>query len=361
LEFPIKDGQRLLFEKHFRYKTEKKHDLVRWSFLVACTEIGIPANDAVTLKNGIMKDIDDFLLVASFAAKQRTACLGWTAADKNSYATFYRGNYTFHQPDDNTTLEDGIIDIKDFQEFMEICYPAFLRFENKLALRNSLYAAVPSRSRSLENSFLSMFAGLETLVLDFKRRERLEFVLPEPVWAGFKKYLKNCIKKSTEPKLAQAQRASIYRKLGELNRVSLREAFDEFCKAYSVDLADLWPVFAENPATGLSDIRNKLIHGDPFPQHLIGALSVACEHLEYTLQRVIVGVLSWDVKKTKLNPTYLRVNLCAIKELPAAQVQLSKYINSQEPPEATTSGEPEAMPAPKPCGEATGQTDTDGS
>src|SRR4030042_4363564 len=215
LEFTIKDGQRLVFEKHFRYKTEKNHDLVRWSFLVACTELDIPANDAETLKNGITKDIEDFLIVASFAAKQRTACLGWTAADKDLYATFYRGNFTFPQPDYNISLEDGIIDIKYFQEFMETCYPAFLRFENKLALRNSLYAAVPSKPRTLENSFLSMFAGLETLILDFKRRERLEFVLPEPAWVDFKKYVKNCIKKSTEPKLEQAKRTSIYRKLGE--------------------------------------------------------------------------------------------------------------------------------------------------
>jgi hypothetical protein len=361
LEFTIKDGQRLVFEKHFRYKTEKNHDLVRWSFLVACTEVDVPANDAESLKNGPMKDIDDFLLVASFAAKQRTACLGWTATDKNSYATFYRGNYTFPQPDDNISLEDGIIDIKDFQEFIETCYPAFLSFENKLALRNSLYAAVPSKPRTLENSFLSMFAGLETLILDFKRREGLEFVLPEPSWDDLKKYLKACIKKSTKPKLEQAQRASIYSKLSELNRVSLREAFDEFCKAYSIVLADLWPVFAENRETGLSDIRNKLIHGDPFPHDLIAALSIACEHLEYILQRVIVGVLGWDVKKTKLNPAYLQVNLCAIKELPVAQEQLSMYINSQEASEATASGEPDAAPVPKSCGEATGQPDIDGS
>jgi hypothetical protein len=339
LEFTIKDGQKLVFEKHFGYKNQKNKDLVQWSFLVACTELDIPAVEAETLKNGLMKDIDDFLLIASFAAAQRTACLGWTATDKNSYATFYRGNYTFPEPDDNFNLEDGIIDIQKFQEFMETCYPAFLRYENKLAIRNALNAAVPSKPRSLENSFLSMFSGLETLILDFKRRNCLEFVLSEPVWVDFKMYLKSCIKKSKEPKLERNQRASIYRKLGELNRISLREAFDEFCKVHSIDLADLWPVFGGNGSTGLSDIRNKLIHGDPFLQDLIRTLSIACEHLQYTLQRVILGVLTWDVKMTKVNPAYLRQNLCAIKELPVAQMQLSTFINSQELPKMITSRE----------------------
>lgn len=361
LSFTIKGGCKLVFEKHFRQKTEKNHDIVRWSFLVACTEIESPANDAATIKNDIMQDIDDFLLVASFAANQRTACLGWTAVDRNAHTTFYRGNYTFPRPDDSNSLEDGIVNIKEYQEFMETCYPSFLCFENKLALRNSLYAAVPSKSRTLETSFLKMFAGLETLILDFKRRKGLEFVLPEPSWTDLKKYLKTCIKKSTEPKVEKAQRASIYTKLGELNRVSLREAFDEFCKAYSIGLADLWPVFADNQETGLCDIRNKLIHGDPFPHDLIAALSIAWEHMEYVLQRAILAVLGWDVKKTKINPAYLRANLCAIKELPAAKETLSAYVNSGEPSEVTDLRELDAMSMPKLCEDDTGQPDIDGS
>lgn len=329
LSFTLKEGLKLVFEKHFRYKTENNQDMVRWSFLVACAEIDNPADDAATLKKGLMQDIDDFLLIASFAANQRTACLGWNAVDRNLHTTFYRGNYTFPQPDDSKNHEDGIIDIREFQEFMETSYPSFLRFENKLALRNSLVAAVPFKQRTLEISFLKMFAGLETLILDFKRRKSLEFILPEPAWGSFKQYLKTCIKKSTEPKIEKAQRASIYTKLDELNRVSLKEAFEEFCKTYSIYLADLWPVFSEKQEISLSDIRNKLIHGDPFPGDLISPLSIACEHMEYVLQRSIMRVLGWDVGKTKINQTHLRTHLCAIKELPAAKQKLSLYVSNQ--------------------------------
>jgi hypothetical protein len=196
---------------------------------------------------------------------------------------------------------------------------------------------------------------LETLILHFKRREGLEPVLPKTVWVALKKYLKNCVKKSTDPKLERKQRASICRKLGELNRVSLGEAFDAFCGKYAIDLADLWPVVEKKGVTGLSDIRNKLIHGDPFPLDLFGALSVANEHLGYTLERVIVRVLGWDVGETKIKPAYLRVNLCAMKELPSAQARLSEYVHNQESAKATPFGKTGAGPTPEFCRKATGQ------
>ena len=355
IEFTIKDGLKLVFEKHFNYRTEENRGLLRWSFLVACAELNIPSIDVETLKNNTLNDIDDFLLIASFTARKRTACVGWTATDKNSHTTFYRGNYTFPQKDNNTSLDDGIVDIKDFKRFMETCYPTFLRFENKLALRNAFYAAVPSKPHTIETSFLHMFAGLETLILDFKRRENLEFVLPENVWLTLKKYLEKCVKKSTNPKLEREQRASIYCKLDELNRVSFREAFEGFCEKYSIDLVDLWPVFGKKGVKGLTDIRNKLIHGDPFPHDLFGALIVANEHLQYTLERVLVRVLGWDVGETKVKPSYLRVNLCAIKELPSALVRLSEYMRNQESVKEMSSGEVNTGPIPEFCEKGTAQ------
>ena len=326
LEFTIKDRLKLVFEKHFGSKTVKSGDLIQWSFLVACAQLNVPADDVETLKNNILCDIDDFLLIAALVARERTACLGWTSTDKNSNATYYRGNYTFPESKDDSSLDEGVIDIQSFERFMEKCYPVFLRFKNKLALRNALYSAVPSSPHTLETSFLHMFTGLETLILDFRRRENLEFVLPEEKWGGLRKYLQSCIKGSIEPKLESKQRESIYRKLGELNRVPLGEAFDAFCQKYAINLVDLWPVFGEKGIAGLTDIRNKLVHGDPFPHDLFGALVVAREHLRYTLERVLVRVLGWDVGETKINPAYLARYFSVMKDLPFERVRLSKYV-----------------------------------
>lgn len=330
MEFRIKDGVKLVFEKHFSSKTAKNGDLVQWSFLVACSELNVSADDVETQKNNVLPDIDDFLLIVSFAARERTVCLGWSATDKNSHATFYRGDYAFPEGKDDDSLNNGVTDIQAFERFMKTCYPAFLRFENKLALRTALYSSVPSGHQTLETSFLSMFAGLETLILDFRRRKNLEFVLPEQEWIALRKYLQGCVRESIKPKLERQQRASIYRKLGELNRVPLGEAFDVFCQKYAIDLEDLWPVFGKKEIAGLADIRNRLIHGDPLPHDLFGALIVAKEHLKYTLERVIVRVLGWDVEETKVNPSYLEKSFVVMKDLPSKQAQLSGYIYNQE-------------------------------
>jgi hypothetical protein len=225
-------------------------------------------------------------------------------------------------------MDYGVIDIQHFERFMQTCYPAFLRFENKLAIRNALYSAVPSTPQTLETSFLRTFSGLETLILDFRRRENLEFTLPEDEWLALRKYLQKCIKESTKPKLEHEQRASIYRKFGELNRVSLGKAFDVFCQKYAIDLEELWPVFGNKEIVGLADIRNRLIHGDPFPHDLFGTLIVAKEHLKYTLERVIVRVLGWDVGETKVSPAYLGKHFTAMKALPSEQTRLSEYIHN---------------------------------
>jgi hypothetical protein len=276
-----------------------------------------------------LPDIDDFLLIASFAARQRTACLGWAASDKNSYATFYRGNYVFPRTDDDHDIDIGVIDIRDFEKFMQVCYSEFLKFGNKLALRNSLYSVLPSQSSTLEASFLKVFAGLETLILDFRRRDAFEFILQKDEWDSFKKYLQRCIKTATDPILNPEQRASMYRKLDELNRISLRESFDLFCKKYSVDLSDLWPVFGQDGLVGLVDIRNKLIHGDPLPHDLFGVLVVAKEHLLYVLERVIAMVLQWNIKKTKIDSSYLKAHMTVMKDMPSEQAKLSEYIFGQ--------------------------------
>lgn len=327
IEFTIKDDLKLSFENHYSTKTVADGDLLQWSYLVACTELEIPADDQKALQERLLQNIDDFLLVAGFAARQRTACLGWTAIDNKTLTTFYRGNYSFPEGK-NTDLNDCVIDIQSFEKFVAVCYPAFLGYENKLALRNALYASFSSSLKTIETSFLQSFAGLETLVLDFRRRENLELVMPPEAFTEFKGNLEKFIKQSTSPKLAAHQRASIYNKIEELNRVSLREAFELFCQKYEVDLSDLWPVFGNKKIAGLAEIRNKLIHGDPFPLDLYRALVTAKFHLEFVLERMLLRVLGWDVSNSKVTSAYVEKNYQRINDLPLQQQSLKEYVMS---------------------------------
>ncbi len=327
--FNIKGGTLLKFDKRFKSKTLQNHDFVQWSHLVASFETDTPSVELVTIQNDILQDIDDFLVLVSFASRLRTACLGWSAYDKHAITSFYRGNYSFPNDYKEVDLNDVVIDIQDFENFMETCYPTFQGYGNKLALRNALHFAIQANPHSIEASYLSMFAGLETLILDFRRSENLEIVLPPRQFKHLRKYLKECIRKSSKPELTATQQETICKKLGELNRVSLREAFESFCERYRIHLTDLWPLFGGNGVIGLVDIRNKLIHGDPLSHDVFGALIVAKEHLKYTLERVLVRVLGWDIEKTKVSPAFLGVYGVGMKDIQEEQKKLAVYIGGQ--------------------------------
>ena len=328
-EFVIKDGMRMKLDKRFVYKTLGNSDVVQWSHLVACVDIARPAIDLAAIKDSLLEDIDDFLVLVSFACRRRTACLGWSAYDKTAVIKFYRGNYSFPDVRKEFDSNDVVIDITHFEKFTSHTYQAFLAYENKLALRTALHSSIPSKPHLLESSFLSMFAGLETIILDFRRRANLEVVLPNKEWKALRNYIEACIKKFDDPPLEKGQRATMYSKLDELNRVSLREAFEIFCVNYEIDLSDLWPVFGAKGAVGLVNIRNKLIHGDPFPHDLFGTLIVAKEHLKYTLERILVRVLGWDVESTKVRPAFLSMYGLGIKNQQADQDKLAEYIFNQ--------------------------------
>lgn len=333
VQFVIKDGVKLIFEEHFKTRNTEDGDLFQWSYLVASAELRTPAADLEALRSDVLPNLDDFLLIASFAAGRRTACLGWTATDKLAHTTYYRGNYTFPDCKEKSNIHDRLADFQSSNKFIDTCYANFLAHENQLALRSAICSAVPLSHHTLEASFLGKFAGLETLILDFRKMKNLELILPKPEpgdkdeWATLKKYLKKCIDVSTDPILKPEQKESIKRKLNELNRVSLREAFDKFCMEDAILLEDLWPVFGGKEAIGLVEIRNKLIHGDPFPLDLIKALGVANMHLQITLERALVRVLGWNISETKVSPAHLGMDYPSLKNFSTERERLTKFIH----------------------------------
>lgn len=318
LSFTFSSNIKHVFLKHFCYKKESNNDTRRWSFLVSSCEVDLPATATQAIKHEILTDLDDFLLLSSFAARQRTGCMGWQAQDEKNLVEFYRGNYSFPKNRD-ISLNDTLIDLFHFEGFANKAYKSFLKYNNKLALRSSLHASVNARDRKLEQSFLSTFAGLESLILDFKREERIEHILPDKEFDKLRNYLKKCIKKSVNPCIESDKRSSIYKKLGELNRVSLSEAYDLFCSKYAIDNNDLWPLFGANKMIGLSDIRNRIIHGDPFSNEKINAIITANIHLQFTLERCVLNVLGWDLELSNVNKSFLANNSVAIQRLGESQ------------------------------------------
>ena len=323
-EFALNDKVKLKFDKHFQYQKTDNNDTIQWSFLVSCAETDIPAHDLQRTRVEILPLIDDFLLISSLASRTRTACLGFQSTNQKVHSRYYRGDFSFPTGASEPSFDQGLVWKKDFEEFANQCYMTFSKYPNKNALRRTIWALVPGQPQVLEERFLSLFAGLETLLLEYRRQENLEYIFNKNTWQQIKKQLHKSIKGTSNPTIDREQRSFMYGKIDELNRISLSEVLTHFCKRYNLDLADLWPVFAEKDQVGLSDIRNRLIHGETFSVQCSDAILVACENLKWILERMMLKILEWPIERTEVEAGFLKRNSCSLAIMATEREKIAK-------------------------------------
>jgi hypothetical protein len=331
LIFPLSAQITITLDNYFKEKELGKNESKQWSYLVACAELDLPSPNSLDCQSEIIEHLDAFLLVASLGSRTRTGWVGWESSNHKILSEFYRGNFTFPTGVSEPSFDQGLVWLKDFHEFLSVCYPAFLKHPNKKSVQQAIISVVPGRRKVMEESFLSMFAGLEALLLDFRKRENLEFVVPEAEkWGAMKKRIKSNISKTIKPEMTKDQRCYIYHKLEDLNRISLQVAYNKFCDFYKIDLSDLWPLFGGNNVVGLADIRNRLIHGDQSLMQFHDSLWVAEESLRFMLERVLVKILGWPEDKTEVSKDFLNTHSTALKEMSVEQQKLANYFSQTD-------------------------------
>src|SRR5947209_12678431 len=80
------------------FPTAKNGDRLSFSELVANFKDNALLGAAQGIQEKCLDALDDFLLVTSFAARQRCICLGWEANDSRGHLTFYRRGFTIPKP-----------------------------------------------------------------------------------------------------------------------------------------------------------------------------------------------------------------------------------------------------------------------
>lgn len=176
-------------------------------------------------------------------------------------------------------------------------------------LREVFQTIVHAQSLDLQAGFIALYAALEMRVLSFRRNHNLEFVISNlEDW----KVLHNDLGKfiSSHPLLAgntpdqKAKRLKAHEKVSEFNRVAFGTAFNACCSQTSQPIPhqDLWPVNGKN---SLSWLRNRLVHGELQGQEDVTALWHAKMHIEWLVERSILCLLSWPIKKSRVTPEYL--------------------------------------------------------
>jgi hypothetical protein len=303
--FTLPSGTSLTFDHHYHRRENEQGETITFEELVAIFNLQGNVGDGKKIEELLDNDLEDVLLLASFAARHSCVCVGWEAADSYSYTQRYVGNRTIPAEKDKARHRDEIIELSDFPAFMAEAYRRFTGMVPNESLRRAIHFAIPSEGHTVDSDFVNLYSALEMMVLHFRREQGLEFILPDEgefrrLQGDLRKWLKQ------HPLLEdKGRRGLVYEKLFEINRVSFGHAFEKFCEVYSVDLGDLWPVVGNVGGPSLSTIRNRLVHGEVLGEGYYKALITAKFHLQWTVERMILAMLGWPVKKSNIDEWYL--------------------------------------------------------
>ena len=323
-DFPLPNGVQLIFDNRYRYSKSIEGDSITFTELIAGFEFG-NASKIEGIQNDILPFLDDFLMLVSFAERHRCICVGWDITDADCITEYYRRDLKIPQVETGGDHADTLIDLQYFKDFITKAYEKFTAIIPKEHLRQALQYAIYRKGRTVENSFLTLYGALETLVEHFGLSSNI--VDPEQFEKVFVRDLAKWIK--GHPLFSgnhnKNKRRLIYEKLPELNRVSFKTAFEELCKSYYLYLDDLWPVVGKSEGLSLSEIRNKLVHGETFNVLQQKALITAVEHLRWVVERTILSVLGWDISKSNVSSEFLySQNISFYEKWKADQLNFSK-------------------------------------
>ena len=326
IEFTLENGLNLSFDEYYRYMDRDDGETIMFSELVAKFETNDKDFDAISC----FPYIDDFLMLTSFAARQRCVCLGWETFNDMQHTKYYRREMAIPKIIKDHSFIETIIEGFDFKKFIEIAYKNYIEIESKDLLRSAIYPATQDDDRTVESSYLTFFSSLETLVLLSRRIDNAAPILNPDEWKEFRKELETFIKdhkkfSGNKPKHKQ-RRKLIYEKVPELNRISFSTAFNNFCQEYSIDLHDLWPVTDRTDGLCLFDIRNMLTHGEALTREQEIALSTAKIHLQWIVERSILAVLGWPVSESKVRKEFLSRVMVPHREWREERILFSEMI-----------------------------------
>jgi len=297
------------FDEYFYYIAIGDGEEASYRKLVAVFETDLQIRDLNSFEEIIRPAIDDYLLLASFAANQRTNVVAWTSIGGESLLRGWYGNVTVAAPNREKRHghDDVLIDLVHFQEFMQTATGSFSRFSigEKQLVRRAIYNILPRQGRTVESSVLSFFSAIESVVLLHRRAKDLEFTISKKKhWEKLEEVLRKVARENESLFSTPEHMQMLIKMLPSLKRVPLQEAFRSFVDESKVDLSDLWPVFG--PGATLSEVRNTLIHGGSFYDERFTSLCHAMDNIECIAKRLILTILGWDVGKSNISKTVLR-------------------------------------------------------
>ena len=315
----LQQGSKIIFVGDKRWPvgtSSKERNLFASCELDACI---VDLDQAVA---ALLDDLNVYLLVVSLATRTRTTAFGWDLVSGGETRAQYLAG-TSIPTGYSVSHGDDLVDRSDHAEFFQHGFDRMVLSAFKESLQSAICALTPQMASVLEHEFLSVFSAIEEILLQYRRRAGLEFVLPLAEWSGVKSAIKRSIKDAVPDK---ETRKRLYQKLDEINRLSIAEGFSKFASDHDVDLADTWPLFDTTDGVSLYELRNWLAHGEPIPREIEGHLWVAQRHLRWTLEKIVLKLLDWPIERSEISPPFLRSHATAMHRLKKARSGMSEVM-----------------------------------
>jgi len=306
LNFTFSSGLRLAFTNYYRYRDDDEGAVTSFHELVAEFELTGQTIGKANIRGEMVRDLEDLLTLASFAARHSCVWTGYAVTGAEGYTRYYRRDVSI--PATRKRRGETLIAKGDIKDFLDLTYRKLVEVDRNELLLKAINFAIPKENQIFEGAFMSLYSALETLVLYFRRGHNLEMIFSDDkdAWSILKADLMLWLKRHPQLKAEKSKRTLLYENLSGLTRISFGTAFKKFCEFYSVNLDDLWPVVGSADGWSLKDIRNKLVHGEYFNRQQLRALLSASEHLRWTVERMILSILGWDLSRSAVSPD----NLC---------------------------------------------------
>ena len=249
--------------------------------------------------NSVASLLQDALVVASLAERRVLLMTGWTITYANgTTTTFYRRDFTAPS-EEETDIDTTLISLQHIEQFMNKAVPKVATNSHSAALKQAIYFALHGQSKGIGDSFVMLFAGIETLVNEFEPVKNVEPPVPKKEWQALAESLtqtlENHQKFHTLPRDTQAR---VLNNVKASNQVSFPDRFKKISASQKIDLSDLWPMVGAK--SSLYAVRNRIVHGRIFSndQEWFRVIS-AKFHLLWTLERSILAILEWPVERSR--------------------------------------------------------------
>jgi len=219
--FTLKSGLHLTFANRYRYRKNVEGETVTYKELVAEFEVEGGRQFVHQVEEGT-HELDDLLVLTSFAERQRCLNLGYDTSEiDGTLREYYRGNVAVPEfkGDRNNLLIKGA----DFNEFLQIAYNHFTSIESVDLVRQAINYVIPSERGTVQSIFISLYSALETIVLYLRRQANLEFIFSGDEvekWKKFKNSLRKFIEQHPLLESDKAKQILLKKNITALQRIS---------------------------------------------------------------------------------------------------------------------------------------------